>query len=532
MNNNKQSLGKIIIENEKYYYCSNDNFSDENNLQEMMNFSWLLYQGNNYPKTHNKYILSEGDYIKLGKIILKIKEINLNNSNDNNNDNNNNNNNLSSLNSEEEKMSNNYHNEINNDINNSNIIEKKYKENNVIHFKNLYSNSSLNKISQKETLTINKETINREINESFENIFENNNETERKKNYKFNIKLTKIILRKKSKKKTKIKKCRICYSQEEDSKNNPLIKPCLCSGSLKYIHYKCLLHWLSNKISIKKFFFSNENFFSIYSINKINCELCKEKYPEYIKHNNIIYSLINLEKYNNNNFNYIIFDAFPIDKINYRFRYIINFNNVKNVILGRGKDANIILNDISISRIHCQFILNDKGNILVNDLNSKFGTLILIQNKKIEILKGQNLFIQYGRTFLNFEIKKKFSFFNCCDLEIINTNINYEKLNRNKIKYNKYKELKEEIINLNNESEDFDSEEDEKIKAKNFDFYDNLNDNFNNDLSIINQGEITNVSSNNLRCNKNTIESENYGTLSINRPKLNYISENKNEESD
>ncbi len=59
----------------------------------MMNFSWLLYQGNNYPKTHNKYILSEGDYIKLGKIILKIKEINLNNSNDNNNDNNKENNN-------------------------------------------------------------------------------------------------------------------------------------------------------------------------------------------------------------------------------------------------------------------------------------------------------------------------------------------------------------------------------------------------------------------------------------------------------
>jgi len=29
--------------------------------------------------------------------------------------------------------------------------------------------------------------------------------------------------------------CRICYQEEEDDKN-PLIQPCLCSGSLKEIY--------------------------------------------------------------------------------------------------------------------------------------------------------------------------------------------------------------------------------------------------------------------------------------------------------
>lgn len=38
--------------------------------------------------------------------------------------------------------------------------------------------------------------------------------------------------------------CRIC--QEEDSLNN-LETPCLCSGSLKYAHRKCVQHWCNEK---------------------------------------------------------------------------------------------------------------------------------------------------------------------------------------------------------------------------------------------------------------------------------------------
>ena len=35
--------------------------------------------------------------------------------------------------------------------------------------------------------------------------------------------------------------CRVCY--ENDSKE-PLIAPCSCSGSMKYIHKSCLQKWL------------------------------------------------------------------------------------------------------------------------------------------------------------------------------------------------------------------------------------------------------------------------------------------------
>ena len=34
--------------------------------------------------------------------------------------------------------------------------------------------------------------------------------------------------------------CRICLDDEYDAETNPLLTPCKCSGTMKYIHIKCL----------------------------------------------------------------------------------------------------------------------------------------------------------------------------------------------------------------------------------------------------------------------------------------------------
>ena len=520
-NNSDNKLSTISIKDGKYYYCSNLNFSNDNNFQEMTNLSWFIYQGKIFPQTENKYTLSENDIIKIGKIILKIREIKF--INKKNNDSISNNVSIDSKNNIKEKS------------NNISIDKNNYK--NYLPINNIYLNNVSKKISQGETM-INKESSNNELNDSYDDYLEINkfNNKKRKLNLRM-IKKTKISLNKKL-----VKKCRICYSGEEDSILNPLIQPCSCSGSLKYIHYYCLLHWLSSKISIKQFSFLNENYFSIFPINEIKCELCKNNFPEYIKHKNRIYSLINFEKYNSeNDFNYIIFDAFPIDKIINCYRYIIKFdNNVKKMILGRGKEANIILNDISISRSHCQISINNNCEVILNDLNSKFGTLVLIQNKCLEILEGKILRVQIGRSFLNFEIKEKFSLFNCCNTNEINTNISYELLNKNIINYNKKINIKEEKDNDDDDNDEIDIEYN-KLKDKNTINNKIIQNNNNNsietknkfDLSLINQAEITNVSTImiNNKNNKTTIESEQNGTLNINRNFLNGIRENNEEDN-
>ena len=93
------------------------------------------------------------------------------------------------------------------------------------------------------------------------------------------------------------KMCRICYMEETNKKINPLIKPCKCSGSMKYIHYECLLHWLKTKVLITNNSYCDNGFYTIYLLNLIECELCKNPLPNYIKHNNKIYSLIDYDKF-------------------------------------------------------------------------------------------------------------------------------------------------------------------------------------------------------------------------------------------
>ena len=37
--------------------------------------------------------------------------------------------------------------------------------------------------------------------------------------------------------------CKICYMGNEDV-SNPLISPCLCSGSMRQVHHDCVVRWI------------------------------------------------------------------------------------------------------------------------------------------------------------------------------------------------------------------------------------------------------------------------------------------------
>jgi hypothetical protein len=45
------------------------------------------------------------------------------------------------------------------------------------------------------------------------------------------------------------KVCRICLDEEDplDMGVNPLIVPCLCAGSMRFIHVQCVREWLDSK---------------------------------------------------------------------------------------------------------------------------------------------------------------------------------------------------------------------------------------------------------------------------------------------
>lgn len=68
--------------------------------------------------------------------------------------------------------------------------------------------------------------------------------------------------------------CRYCYDHTLEP-NNPIVYPCDCEGSLKYVHFACLKLWVDSKKTIIN---QNENVQQILW-QQISCEVCKKVYP-------------------------------------------------------------------------------------------------------------------------------------------------------------------------------------------------------------------------------------------------------------
>lgn len=72
--------------------------------------------------------------------------------------------------------------------------------------------------------------------------------------------------------------------------------------------------------------------------------------------------------------------------------------NDEKIVLGRGHESDVRINDISVSRAHATLTFN-KGKICVRDLKSKFGTLALIKN--YINMKENRMHLQIGRSYLD-----------------------------------------------------------------------------------------------------------------------------------
>ena len=214
---------------------------------------------------------------------------------------------------------------------------------------------------------------------------------------------------KESKEINSTKLCRICYGEEETS-DNPLVQPCICSGSMKYIHLNCLKTWINTSVNIK---LESTEYCNVYTYKPAECELCKTTFPDFIRHKGKLYEI--LDFYNDFN-SFLIFECITQDKSQSKYIYVVNLDIPNNRInIGRGHNSNVLLNDISVSRLHC-FLNINKGTkkIIISDNNSKFGTLILVQTKDIKLSPELMIYLQIGSSYLKIQSKKPYYLFECC----------------------------------------------------------------------------------------------------------------------
>jgi len=421
---------------------------DENENISSKNSPWFSLKNSKFDRKTNFFKINEGDVIKIGKIILRIRRIKLEKKYKKNKKSNNNNeddfgcsmsidkiNNLKEIGTNAINDNNNDEISLNNNINNIENFEKK-------------------NINKNDYLSLNKK-INKSINlKEVENFSKIKVEEQNDKNTESSQKI-----------------CRICY-QENDEKDNPLIQPCLCSGSMKYIHLNCLKQWIGTRSCTRV---DSNEYSTIFLIKGIDCELCKNKLPDYIRHKNKLYKII---EYNTEYKNYLIFENLTLDKQKNKFIYVINLDKNKKIKVGRGHESNVILSDISVSRVH--FLLNtENDNVYLEDYNSKYGTLVLIQAPKINLTENLSLNLHIGRSFINCKVKKPFKFFKCCEIKEKTDFSYYFKQNEKKIGMKKILTVKTEENSDDGDEHDGEDEEDQDPnKVVKIDIDVDENDNF------------------------------------------------------
>lgn len=555
-------LSSFKITSNKCYFFPNLAIFNHKQKIQTPNTSWFILSPLFMNDKFCKYKLNKGDILRMGKMIVKIKDIRINmdsykkKENDNINNNNKekedepnetiknyqnevnketiNESNENNINDISNDTNNNYHshiNDINNNISsickptipNSTTVEvrpnRRQKEPFLSSFPsqqqqssfqntNKYLNNSNNlnpKINDPKNF-FNKDEITKEI--SFDTI---NINKEREKSY--------LDLNDNDKDKGQ-KICRICYKKESENnyKNNYLICPCKCTGILKYIHIKCL----------KEEILKNQNFIKLeetdnyitYLMKPIICELCKSKIDDYfyIKSKKIL-ALIDIFDFEDNiQFNdYLIMECFTSDKNKNKLLFIVSFDNKNFFKLGRSHTSDIKFNEVTMSRIHSKLKIDKNKNFFIEDNYSKFGTAILIQSKKIELSDGVPLFLQVGRSCLEMKIKGSFWGWCCCkgkgavDYDFYYKQ-NFKGVFDNFHNYNKLIEIQKRGENDNSNNKNEDNKKKNNLRSDN-----NFND-------INNIHEIADKNDNNNR-NINSNRRINYSDTDYN---LNTISDEDN----
>ena len=301
---------------------------------------------------------------------------------------------------------------------------------------------------------------------------------------------------------------------------------------MKYIHYDCLKNWLNSKIEseLGNINIEKEQPTITYSTRDICCELCKTKLPDYLKHNNQYY---NITFYRPKFEKFLVLESIRDDSRRTKFIHIIPFTKKYQIKIGRNNQCDLSLPDLSVSRIHCLlFCENDK---LILENNSKFGTLVSIQSPKLLMSEDYPLRLEIKNTYLRFVLKKKTSFFSCCNVKTTTSNMLYAYQKQNEKHFDifcsmvfKEEEENEEKENENDNKENDDNDNDNKENN------DNKNE---NDLKEENKNKEENKKENkkeNNKNDKNLIDDENIDNRKdeekFNKQKKELIDNNKEED--
>lgn len=188
--------------------------------------------------------------------------------------------------------------------------------------------------------------------------------------------------------------CRICLL-EGSTEEDPLITPCLCRGSIEFVHLGCLRHWIRGRLN------AAESGGGSYFYRPLPCELCKATYPTYVSRGDEKTPLLEVPKTTPP---FIVLENMVRDSALHQTRGLHVISLAEKVLkLGRGHESDVRITDVSISRCHAMIRFH-RGQFVLQDNNSKFGTLVAMKRPKL-LEPDTTVSIQIGPTVLSMTVQ-------------------------------------------------------------------------------------------------------------------------------
>lgn len=173
---------------------------------------------------------------------------------------------------------------------------------------------------------------------------------------------------------TNFPQCYICY--ETGSEGNPLINPCQCAGSVKYVHLNCLSRWIQPEGS---------------STVNTHCPVCKARYPEKTQAMMIRPPAVLLESWSNHR--------------SLKLRHWVSFAQHGTASLGRFTEQNdVVIPDHSVSGEHA-LIVCENGEFWLHDRESSNGSFIRLC-APLRLGFGESLHLKMGKSLLCLQAKR------------------------------------------------------------------------------------------------------------------------------
>jgi hypothetical protein len=188
--------------------------------------------------------------------------------------------------------------------------------------------------------------------------------------------------------KTETGECKICYT-ETNSDEDPLLAPCYCAGTSKYIHLTCLRKCISAKRKLRARTGISSSFWA-----RVCCDVCKADLPLSLLSDAEL-SLAPPEEAEAT----ILLESVDKDKDSQNGVYMLSMSEGTSALLGRGHECDVRIPDISVSRSHAA-LRYESGVFYLEDNSSKFGTLVQVRDC-IDLSPLESVLVQCGRTVIN-----------------------------------------------------------------------------------------------------------------------------------